>query len=69
MRMLASSSGSVEYSLYTDSNRSAAWFGATAVPGTGTGSAQSIPVYGRVPASTGTVPGSYSDVVQIIVTY
>jgi spore coat protein U domain-containing protein, fimbrial subunit CupE1/2/3/6 len=67
--MLASSSGLVEYSLYTDSNRSAAWFGATAVPGTGTGSAQSIPVYGRVPASTGTVPGSYSDVVQIIVTY
>jgi spore coat protein U-like protein len=69
LRMLTSSNGSVEYYLYSDTNRSAPWFGATAVPGTGTGSVQPITVYGRVPASPGAAAGSYSDVVQITVTY
>ena len=40
-----------------------------AVLGTGSGGAQSITVYGRVPASPGAAPGAYSDQVQITVTY
>jgi spore coat protein U-like protein len=69
LRMMASSSGAIEYQLYSDSARGAAWFGAAAVPGTGTGTAQPITVYGRVPASPGAAPGAYSDQVQITVTY
>ena len=68
LRMMASSSGTIEYQLYSDFSRSAAWSGAAAVPGTGTGAAQPITVYGRVPAS-GAAPGAYSDQVQITVTY
>jgi spore coat protein U-like protein len=71
LRMMASSSGTIEYQLYSDSSRGTgtAWFGSTAVPGTGTGSVQPITVYGRVPASPGAAAGSYTDVVQITVTY
>ena len=69
LRMMASSSGTTEYQLYSDSSRSTPWFGAAAVPGTGTGAAQPITVYGRVPASPGATPGAYSDQVQITVTY
>ena len=69
LRMMASSSGTIEYQLYSDAARGAAWFGAAAVPGTGTGAAQPITVYGRVPASPGATPGAYSDQVQITVTY
>jgi spore coat protein U-like protein len=69
LRMMASSSGTIEYQLYSDSSRGTAWFGAAAVPGTGTGTVQPITVYGRVPASPGAAPGAYSDQVQITVTY
>lgn len=65
----SSASGALEYSLYTDSGRTIPWSGATSVSGTSSGSAQSITVYGRVPASMSPSPGSYSDCVQVIVTY
>ena len=61
--------GALEYSLHTDSNRTNPWSGTTAVSGTGTGAAQSIPLYGRVPAAVGAVLGTYSDSVQITVSY
>jgi len=69
MTTTATGGGALEYSLYTDSNRTNPWSGTTAVSGTGTGAAQSIPLYGRVPAAVGAVLGTYSDSVQITVSY
>jgi spore coat protein U-like protein len=60
----------VEYELYTLSTRTTAskWYGSVAVSGTGNGSPQSIPVYGRVLAAT-PVLGDYTDSVPITVSY
>jgi len=69
---LGASSNYVTYELYRDPARSQRWgttIGSDTVAGTGTGTTQSLTVYGRVPA-TQTIPaGSYSDVVTITVTY
>lgn len=62
----------VTYELYRDPARSQRWgatIGSNTVPGTGTGTAQSLTVYGRVPAPQTVPAGSYSDVVTITVTY
>ena len=70
----------IGYALYTDSARTNAWTSASSSTtctaanscslGTGNGSAQSITVYGQVPAlGTGPVPGAYTDTVTITVTY
>jgi len=70
----------LSYGLYTDSGRSNAWTTATnsttcaatnsCFLGTGSGSAQSVTIYGRVP-STGTAPptGTYTDTVTMTITY
>lgn len=63
----------VTYGLYTDAARSSAW-GSTAIGGatvtrTGTGAAQTIPVYGRVPPQNTPRAGNYSDVVVVTLTY
>jgi spore coat protein U-like protein len=53
----------VHYQLYTDAPAGTLWGDGTTgstVPGTGTGSAQSITVYGRVPAQTIPAPGNYT---------
>jgi len=62
----------VDYELYTDSGRTSVWpttAGSAPYPYTGTGAAQSIPVYGRVPAQTTPPAGNYYDTVGISVTY
>ena len=53
----------VDYTLYQDATRTTLWgSGANAYSGTGTGSEQSIPVHGRVPAGQSNVTvGTYSD--------
>jgi spore coat protein U-like protein len=59
------------YSLYTDSGRGTVW-GASAgsgVPGTGSGAAQPITVWGRIPANQNSILGSYSDTIVATVTY
>lgn len=70
----------LSYGLYTDVGRTNAWTTATsniacAAPsscflGTGSGSAQSVNIYGRVP-SIGTAPptGTYTDTVTMTITY
>jgi len=62
----------VAYELYSNSGRTTRWgntINTDTIPGTGTGLAQSLTVYGRVPA-TQTVPsGSYSDIITVTVTY
>lgn len=61
----------VVYELYRDSPRSLRWgnaLGADTLAGTGTGTAQSLPVYGRVGAQAPAI-GSYSDTITVTVTY
>lgn len=59
----------VNYQLYRDPQRSQRWGGTGNVTGTGTGTAQSVTVYGRVPGAQVAPPGQYRDVVTVTVTY
>ncbi|WP_416423938.1 spore coat U domain-containing protein [Pseudomonas sp. App30] len=67
----ASSGAKVSYQLYLDSARATPWGDGTAstsmATGTGSGAAQSLTVYGRVPVQTVPVPDSYSDTVKATV--
>lgn len=73
-RRMTAGSDTLNYMLYTDSGRTTVWgdgSGSTAaITSTGSGSAQSVTIYGRVPAGqTGVPAGSYSDTVGVTVTY
>jgi spore coat protein U-like protein len=79
-RMLHGASNYISYNLYTDAARSAAWStttsassctngGGTCVLGTGTGSNQSVIVYGRVPSQVAPAVGTYSDTVIATITF
>lgn len=60
----------VDYGLFLDTARTNAW-GATApnlYSGTGTGSAQTVPVYGLV-SSANSAAGNYSDTVTVTVSF
>ena len=61
------------YQLYADALHTTVWGDGTSasatVPGLGTGSNQSLTVYGRLPSVAGAVPGTYSDTVTVTVTY
>jgi spore coat protein U-like protein len=74
-RRMSDGSGFVPYQLYRDAGRTAAdvWgstggSGGNVYSGTGNGTVQSLPVYGRVP-STNFPAGSYSDVITATITY
>ena len=71
-RKMTSGAQTLNYSLYTDSARSSVWgttTGTNTVAGTGTGSAQSLTVYGRIPGSQTPQPGSYTDTITATITY
>ncbi|MDR0182338.1 Csu type fimbrial protein [Lysobacter arvi] len=61
------------YMLYADSARTQLWgdksSGTTTVGLSGTGAAQTVTVYGTVPAQTTPKPGTYSDTVTVTVTF
>ncbi|MFA5121219.1 spore coat U domain-containing protein [Zavarzinia sp.] len=65
-------SGTLTYSLYTDAARIVLWgdglTGVSAV-GSGTGSWQTVNVYGRIPTGQFTAAGSYSDTISVTVNY
>lgn len=63
------SSNYVQYELYKDSGRGTRWDNTSVVTGTGTGSSQSLTVYGRVPSGQAVPAGNYIDTVTITVTY
>jgi len=69
---LGASSNYVTYELYRDAARTQRWgttLGTDTVAGTGSGSAQSLTVHGRVPATQAVPAGLYRDVVTVTVTY
>lgn len=71
-RKMTFSTSSVTYGLYQDSARSTAWgstAGVNTASGTGTGLAQSLTVYGRVPPQATPKAGTYNDTVVATVTY
>jgi spore coat protein U-like protein len=61
------------YGLYTSAAYSTIWGdgtgGTVTVDGNGSGTAQSLTVYGRIPASQFVTAGSYSDLVTVTVSY
>ncbi|MCC8979283.1 spore coat U domain-containing protein [Bradyrhizobium acaciae] len=79
-RRMANAGNFINYDLYTDSAHTNPWTTATSsttctttngcILGTGSGSAQTINIYGTVPA-TGTAPntGTYTDTVVMTITY
>ena len=72
VRKLTSGGATVNYSLYSDSGRTTVWgttIGTDTVAATGSGSAQSYTVYGRIPAQTTPAPGNYADTITVTVTY
>lgn len=71
-RAMTLGASEVHYALYRDAGRTQNWgnnVGVDTVAGTGTGSAQSIPVYGRVPPQTTPTIGNYSDTVVVTVNF
>lgn len=71
-RKMSFGANQITYGLYQDAGRTQPWgdtLGTNTVTGTGTGSAQNISVYGRVPAQTTPQAGAYSDTIVVTVTY
>src|ERR1044072_4324088 len=72
VRKLTSGGATVNYTLYSDSGRTTVWGNTVStdtVAATGSGSAQSYTVYGRIPAQTTPAPGNYADTITVPVTY
>lgn len=70
-RKMVLGGASIIYGLYRDISRTNVWGNAAGqiATGTGTGSLQTLTVYGRVPAQTTPAPGNYSDTVVVTVSY
>jgi len=60
---------SVHYQIYTTTDRDVVWNAVAVIEGTGTGAAVEHTAYGRVPSQATPIADSYSDTVQITVTY
>ncbi len=70
-RMTGPSASGLSYSLFSDSGRTTNWGNVTGswVSGTGSGAAQVLSVYGRIPASQTASIGSYADTITVTVTF
>ena len=71
-RKMTSGAIAIDYSLYRDVARSQVWgitIGTNTVSATGNGSTQNHTVYGRVPVQTTPDPATYSDTINVTVTY
>lgn len=69
---LGATANYINYELYTTIGRTVRWGNALntdTVPGTGTGAAQTLTVFGRVPATQAAAAGSYSDTITVTITY
>lgn len=71
-KMTGPSTFALGYGLYTDSARTVVWgntVGTDTVSGSGTGAAQPLTVYGRVPGLQNVGTGAYADTVMATVTF
>lgn len=73
-RRMTYNGNTLNYSLYTDSNRTIVWgdgsSATSTIANTGTGTAQAITIYGRVPGGQSSAPaGEYTDKVSVTITY
>ena len=72
-RVMSSGAHRLNYNLYTEANRGVVWGDATSgtarVTGTGVGVSVNHAVYGRIPALQNVHSGSYSDVVNVLLTF
>jgi spore coat protein U-like protein len=71
-QMAGTPSGTLFYTLFSDAARTINWgdIGGTGIViGTGSGLAQTIPVYGRIVAGQLVAPGAYADTITATVTY
>jgi len=72
LRLLGNGSATVQFQLYSDSAHTTLWgntAGTNTVSGTGTGSAQSLTVYGVVPAQITPAANTYTSTVTASVTF
>jgi spore coat protein U domain-containing protein, fimbrial subunit CupE1/2/3/6 len=71
-RKMVLGANSVAYQLYQNSARTQVWgntVGTNTAAGTGTGSTQSLTVYGQVPVQATPPAGTYNDTIVVTVTY
>ena len=71
-RKMTSGSATIDYKMFSESGRTTNWgntVGTDTVAGTGTGSAITYTIYGRVAPQTTPAPNTYTDTVTITVTY
>jgi spore coat protein U-like protein len=71
-RKMTNGANTLNYTLYRDAGRTNVWgvtIATDTLIGTGSGAAQPIDVYGRVPGSQAAPSGGYTDTVTITVTY
>lgn len=65
------SGSTLNYSMYSDANRTSVWGNTVGnlLPGTGNGLVQTLTVYGRIPAGQLSAPGLYTDTVTATLSY
>jgi spore coat protein U-like protein len=71
-RKMALLTNTLNYQLFSNAGRTINWgntTGTDTVPGTGSGGAQVLTVYGRISAAQLVVPGVYADIVTATITY
>lgn len=71
-RSMPAGSTPISYALFSNAGRTIVWgetIGTDTVGGTGTGSNQTLIIYGRVPAAQFVTPALYSDTVTATLTY
>lgn len=71
-RKIQNGTSTIGYQLYTDTGRTMVWgngIGTSVSAGVGSGGTQSLAVYGQVADLTGAVPGTYTDLVTVTITY
>ena len=71
-QMKAAGPALINYSLFRDAGRTMNWgqtIGTDTAAGTGTGLAQSVTAYGRIPPQATPSPGTYNDTIVVTLTY
>lgn len=68
-RAMVSGGNHLDYNLYSDAARTTLWGGAATVAGTGTGLAQTVNVYGRIPGGQNVPALAYGDTVTVTVNF